>query len=126
MYKILKNIIEMDDYSVQKLSSSSEPFEWNTVEGTELNVDDCIDRKGKIAVKGNTEQEQLSGKNLLDIYSINPAGYSITKSGITFSMNEDGSVSMQGTATANAFLELYISSCMFEPFIQIQIPKMVF
>lgn len=59
MYKILKNIIEMDDYSVQKLSKSQppEPFEWNTVEGTELNVSDCIGGKGKIAVKGNTYQK---------------------------------------------------------------------
>jgi len=58
MYKILKNIIEMDDYSVQKLSKSQPPtpFQWNTVEGTELNVDDCIGGKGKIAVKGNTSQ----------------------------------------------------------------------
>lgn len=58
MHKILKNIIEMDDYSVQKLGKSQppEPFEWNTVEGTELNVDDCIGGKGKITVKGNTEQ----------------------------------------------------------------------
>ena len=58
MYKILKNIIEMDDYSVQKLSKSQPPvpFEWNTVEGTELNVSDCIGGKGKIAVKGNTYQ----------------------------------------------------------------------
>lgn len=68
MYKILKNIIEMDDYSVQKLSNLQppEPFEWNTVEGTELNVSDCIGGKGKIEVKGNTEQKQLSGKNLFD------------------------------------------------------------
>lgn len=57
MYKILKNIIEMDDYSVQKLSNQPpEPFEWNTVEGTELNVSDCIGGKGKIEEKGNTYQ----------------------------------------------------------------------
>ena len=63
MYKILKNIIEMDDYSVQNLSNQPpEPFEWNTVEGTELNVSDCIGGKGKIEVKGNTEQKQLSGE----------------------------------------------------------------
>lgn len=67
MYKILKNIIEMDDYSVQKLGKSQppEPFEWNSVEGIELNVNDCIGGKGKIAVKGNTYQKGLSGKNLL-------------------------------------------------------------
>lgn len=58
MYKILKNTIEMDDYSVQKLSKSQPPvpFEWNTVEGTELNVSDCIGGKGKIGIKRNTYQ----------------------------------------------------------------------
>lgn len=68
MYKILKNIIEMDDYSVQKLSNLQppEPFEWNTVEGTELNVSDCIGGKGKIEVGGNTEQQTYEGKNLLN------------------------------------------------------------
>lgn len=44
---------------MQKLSKSQqpEPFEWNSVEGTELNVSDCIGGKGKIAVKGNTYQK---------------------------------------------------------------------
>lgn len=67
MYKILKNTIEMDDYSVQKLSNQPpEPFEWNTVEGTELNVSDCIGGKGKIEVKGSTYQKQLDGNQLID------------------------------------------------------------
>ena len=99
MYKILKNIIEMDDYSVQKLSNQPpEPFEWNTVEGTELNVSDCIGGKGKIEVKGNTEQEQLSGKNLFNHY-LYPR--SVTQKGVTVTNNGDGSFTLNGTCTEN-------------------------
>lgn len=95
MYKILKNIIEMDDYSVQKLSNQPpEPFEWNTVEGTELNVSDCIGGKGKIEGKGNTYQKQLSGKNLWGGFS-----YSRTASGVTHIYNKDGTFTINGTAT---------------------------
>lgn len=98
MYKILKNIIEMDDYSVQKLSNQPpEPFEWNTVEGTELNVSDCIGGKGKIEVKGNTEQKQLSGKNLWGGFS-----YSRTASGVTHIYNKDGTFTINGTATVDS------------------------
>ena len=99
MYKILKNIIEMDDYSVQKLSNQPpEPFQWNTVEGTELNVDDCIGGKGKIEVKGNTYQKQLSGKNLFNHY-LYPM--SVTQKGVTVTNNGDGSFTLNGTCTEN-------------------------
>ena len=99
MYKILKNIIEMDDYSVQKLSNQPpEPFQWNTVEGTELNVDDCIGGKGKIEVKGNTYQKQLSGKNLFNHY-LYPR--SVTQKGVTVTNNGDGSFTLNGTCTEN-------------------------
>lgn len=98
MYKILKNIIEMDDYSVQKLSKSQPPtpFQWNTVEGTELNVDDCVGGKGKIGVKGNTYQKQLSGKNLFDYTNetnyINSGNSSLSKieNGIRITTNSSG------------------------------------
>lgn len=99
MYKILKNIIEMDDYSVQKLSNQPpEPFEWNTVEGTELNVSDCIGGKGKIEVKRNTYQKQLSGKNLLDFSKWT----SKKVNGVRWTNNGDGTVTANGTATDNS------------------------
>jgi hypothetical protein len=100
MYKILKNIIEMDDYSVQKLSKSQppEPFQWNTVEGTELNVSDCIGGKGKIEVKGNTYQKQLSGKNL---YGIND--YEGTFKNVTIKI-KDGEMTLNGTANGTGTL----------------------
>lgn len=96
MYKILKNIIEMDDYSVQKLSKSQppEPFQWNTVEGTELNVDDCVGGKGKIGVKANTYQKKLSGKNLWGRFS-----FTRTMSGVTHQQNADGSIIVNGSTT---------------------------
>lgn len=100
MYKILKNTIEMDDYSVQKLSNLQppEPFEWNTVQGTELNVSDCIGGKGKIEVKGNTEQKQLSGKNLLNFSKWT----SKEVNGVRWTNNGDGTVTANGTATDNS------------------------
>lgn len=42
----------------------------NVVEGTTLDVSDSAEYRGRIEVKGNTEQEQLSGKNKLDIADI--------------------------------------------------------
>ena len=109
MYKILKNIIEMDDYSVQKLSKSQppEPFQWNTVEGTELNVDDCVGGKGKIGVKGNTEQKQLSGKNLLDSSTIEVK----TLNGITSSYDKDTQeITFNGTCTKDNTLFEFINT----------------
>ncbi len=108
MYKILKNIIEMDDYSVQKLSNQPpESFEWNTVEGTELNVSDCIGGKGKIEVKGNTEQKQLSGKNLLDSSTIEVK----TLNGITSSYDKDTQeITFNGTCTKDNTLFEFINT----------------
>ena len=47
-------------------------------------------------IKGYTEQKTLSGKNLLKI--TNP---SQTTDGITFTVNEDGNITINGTATAD-------------------------
>lgn len=41
-------------------------LESNEVEGTEIDVSDSAEYRGRMEVKGNTEQEQLSGKNLFD------------------------------------------------------------
>mgnify|MGYP003571263959 CR=1 FL=1 len=93
MYKIL-NTTEMEDYLVQKLGNlPSVPFEWNTIEGTELSIDDCIGGKGKIAVKGNTEQKQLNGYNL---YCIDD--YNDTINGVNITV-QDGKITLNGTAT---------------------------
>ena len=55
MYKIL-NVISMDDYELQKLKKSSASWEYATVEGTEIYVNDSYGGDGSITVKGNTSQ----------------------------------------------------------------------
>lgn len=71
-------------------------LESNEVEGTEIDVSDSAEYKGRIEVKGNTEQEQLSGKNLL----INNV-YERTEKGVTITKTEKGEIILNGTATEN-------------------------
>lgn len=50
----------------------------------------------KLDIKGNTKQYTTTGKNLLKI-----SGTSRTINGITFTQNNDGSINVKGTATAD-------------------------
>ncbi|MBR3163583.1 MAG: hypothetical protein IKF17_05750 [Clostridia bacterium] len=52
--------------------------------------------------RGNSEQVQYSGKNLLKNLESTQ-----TINGITFTVNEDGSIICNGTATANALVTIY-------------------
>ena len=72
-------------------------LESNSVEGTEIDVSDSAEYRGRIEVKGNTYQKQLSGKNLWGGFS-----YSRTASGVTHIYNKDGTFIVNGTATANS------------------------
>lgn len=76
-----------------------------TASGEIVSVDDAIAYKTfEVKVDGSSEQETTTGKNLL------PYPYtegSMTINGITFTVNEDGSVIINGTASANASLKLY-------------------
>lgn len=69
----------------------------NEVEGTEIDVSDSAEYRGRIEVKGNTEQEQLSGKNLLNTY----AQKSTVVEGITVSVDDEGIITLNGTCTRN-------------------------
>ena len=56
------------------------------------------------------------GKNLLNIHNISPAGYSTTVNGIKYTLNDDGSITVNGTATENAFLYFhYIDTELYLP-----------
>lgn len=56
------------------------------------------------------------GKNLLNIHNVNPAGYSTTINGINYTLNDDGSITVNGTATENAFLYFhYIDTELYLP-----------
>lgn len=64
--------------------------------GNPIHLTDSSDMECEIAVVGNSEQETREGYNLL----IPPATQ--TKNGITFTVNDDNSITVNGTATENA------------------------
>lgn len=69
--------------------------------GKEILIEDGENNKGlEIKVKGSTNQAIRSGKNKLPYNYYN--GNSKTVNGITFTVNEDKSITANGTATANA------------------------
>lgn len=80
----------------------------NTAEGTTITVNDAIDRKPlALNLYGKTEQKKYAGENMLPFPFVYVkerfgAGYTTTINGITFLVNEDGSVTFWGTATAAA------------------------
>ena len=64
--------------------------------GTEINVDDAAPLKVPMLPKGNTYQASLTGKNKLKLSA------KIDKSsGLTSTINKDGSITITGTATSN-------------------------
>ena len=73
-----------------------------TANGTDIQVTDSInDTVSKLVLDGRSTQEIRSGKNKLE----NNAN-TTTINGITFTKNEDGTISVNGTATANAVLDI--------------------
>lgn len=72
-----------------------------TEESKSIHVEDAS-TIGQLEVLGNQEQETREGKNLLNIFSNRNAGDIVTSNGITFTVNENGSVIANGTATGLA------------------------
>lgn len=73
-------------------------LESNEVEGTEIDVSDSAEYRGRIEVKGNTYQKQLSGKNF---YGIND--YEGTFKNVTIKI-KDGEMTLNGTANGTGTL----------------------
>lgn len=61
-------------------------------------------------VYGNTTQEIRSGKNLINILGYHNVGYSETVNGLTITYQNDGSIKVNGTASANTTYILYQGS----------------
>ena len=81
---------------------SIEVIESATAEGESLSLTNTKAMPySDYVVKGKSEQATRSGKNLL-----NNTATSQTISGVTFTVNEDGSVTCNGTATNNIFFSL--------------------
>lgn len=74
---------------------------WEKVvgEGTTITLNNTEEAPMKIVLKGNTSQETTTGKNLFNI-----EGRYETGTGITYTKNDDGSYTLNGTANGNNFL----------------------
>lgn len=71
--------------------------------GTEVVVQDAAEMESVLRVSGNSEQDSRSGKNILPQENFATAQ---TINGVTFTPNADGSVKINGTATASTNLYL--------------------
>lgn len=70
------------------------------VEGQSIHIKDSSNLEGNLEILGNVEQE-TTGKNLL-----NNTAKTTTVNGVTFTVNEDGTVIANGTATSLAQISL--------------------
>ena len=68
-----------------------------TASGTELTINDTRAGKMKVQPMGNTSQTQKTGKNLLSLPFSSSSQF-----GITVTKNSDGTLTVNGTATADA------------------------
>lgn len=75
----------------------------NVITGTDLAIDVGKNYKGKLNIYGKTEQKTRSGKNLLNV-----TAKTGTTQGITFTVNADKSITINGTntGTETAFFRL--------------------
>ena len=90
-----ENNLDYEPYGV--MPSPDYPSEIESV-GTYFSFDEETGKYG-IEVKN-------TGKNLLNIFENYTSGQSITSNGITYKINEDGTITANGTATANAVLDV--------------------
>lgn len=90
----------------EEVEELSENMPWNTTEqATEITVDDAAKySKNKLELFGNTEQASYEGRNVLKYDDTLPA--SITKKGLTVSIDKNGIVTVNGTATGQEFFGL--------------------
>ena len=92
----------------KELKEAQEDFYQNSIRGQAsgeyIHVEDSSNCRAKIGIGGNQEQETRSGKNYLNTLAKYKAGEKVTVDGITYIFNEDGSITCNGTATADSVL----------------------
>lgn len=71
-------------------------FDKKEVEGEELSINDTINAKMEVGLEGNTKQETTTGKNKFDVNN-NLISNSVATSGVTTTINDDGTISTSGT-----------------------------
>lgn len=94
------NLQEQNTKLEEKIKKDRENMINLEVEGQSIHIEDSSDLEGKLEVLGNVEQE-TTGKNLL-----NNTAKTTTVNGVTFTVNEDGTVIANGTATSLAQISL--------------------
>ena len=89
--------------NIQEEQDESKPK--NTASGEMITVDDAIAYKTfNVTVDGASEQETTTGKNLLPYPYVDTTK---TENGITFTDNGDGTITVNGTATAGVFFKVF-------------------
>jgi hypothetical protein len=92
----------------KELKETQEDFYQASVRGQAsgeyIHVEDSSNCRSIIGIGGNHEQETRSGKNYLNTLAKYKAGEKVTVDGITYIFNEDGSITCNGTATADSVL----------------------
>nr|DAX03322.1 MAG TPA: hypothetical protein [Bacteriophage sp.] len=105
--KILKLQTEKAELE-KELKEAQEDFYQNSIRGQAsgeyIHVEDSSNCRSIIGIGGNHEQETRSGKNYLNTLTKYKAGEKVTVDGITYIFNEDGSITCNGTATADSVL----------------------
>lgn len=100
--KLKLGLVDIINNGVDDLYNS---FPKTTGAGTEIVLNDTYEAPMEIEYKGNTEQDSLTGINLLDTKNIN-----FSQSGISFVSNEDGEITINGTTfNGNIPLKLNLS-----------------
>nr|DAX64940.1 MAG TPA: hypothetical protein [Caudoviricetes sp.] len=102
-------IIELQNEKTElekELKEAKEDFYQNSIRGQAsgeyIHVEDSSNCRARIGISGNSEQETRSGKNYLNTLAKYKAGDTVTIEGITYTFNNDGSITLNGTASATA------------------------
>lgn len=104
-------IIELQNEKAElekELKEAQEDFYQNSirgqVSGEYIHVEDSSNCRSIIGISGNNEQKMRSGKNYLNTLAKYKSGEKVTVDGITYTFNEDGSITCNGTATEDSVL----------------------
>ena len=86
----------------ERLRQDMNAYPSNTASGEYITLTDSADsRFNKFKIIGKRTQKTRSGKNMINV--LEPT---TTVSGVDFTNNEDGSITINGTATANAYFNI--------------------
>lgn len=99
------NNVDIIDNELTELASQ---MPWNTTEVAEsIHIEDSAKySRNKLDVFGNLNQNTREGYNKLNVLEENSAGTTKTVNEVTYTFNEDGTISLNGTATSNVYIPL--------------------